>query len=134
MIAPGSEPIRQARLAGKMPDELIIVSLVGPLPMESNRIVLANPGATYDWRMMRGLQVCIFAKQKTAFRKTVLDIGCKFPAKLFLWDVDAKEGADCIVHLTDKGMDKIRHDAGDVDVIYWPWVRWENRVFAGDEK
>lgn len=131
MIAPGAEPIRQARLAGKMPDELIIVSLVGPLESEANRIVLAHPGTTYDWRMMRGLQVCVFAKQRTPFRKTVLDIGCKLPAKLFLWDVDAKEGADCIVHFTDKGMEKIRHDAGDVEVIYWPWTVYENKLFEG---
>lgn len=130
MIAPGAEPIRQARLAGKMPDELIIVSLVGPLD-ESNRVVIAHPAMTYDWRMMRGLQVCVFAKQRTPLRKTVRDIGCKLPAKLFLWDVDAKEGADCIVCLTDKGMDKIRHDAGDVEVIYWPWTAYENKQFEG---
>ena len=132
MIAPGAEPIRRARLEGKAPSELIIVSLVGPLPDEANPVLIANPGAAYDWRILRGLQVCIFAKPRTPYKRTVLEIGCKFPKRLYLWDVEEKTGADCIIHLTDKGMEKTRHDAGDVDVIYWPWTRFENEKFRGN--
>ena len=59
MIAKNAQPIIDARLRGKKPADMVIVSLVGPVGME-NPTVFADPAQQYDWRWCRGLDVCVY--------------------------------------------------------------------------
>ncbi|MCT9125386.1 hypothetical protein [Cupriavidus gilardii] len=127
----GAKPILDARLQGKRPADLLIVSLVGALD-EMNPVVLANPDRDYDWRWMRGLKACVFAKPGVRFFPVVRAIGQCAPEWLGLWDVESNEGADCIVHLLPESLDKRRFEASDYGVIFWPWVDFENKQFRGE--
>lgn len=129
----GAKPILDARLQGKRPADLVIVSLVGPLD-EVNPVVLANPDREYDWRWMRGLKACVFAKPGVRFAPTVIGIGRFAPEWLGLWDVESHEGADCIVHIKPDSLDKRGFAATDYAAIYWPWTQYENKQFRGNDE
>lgn len=129
----GARPIVEARRAGQKPSDLVIVSLVGALPDEVNPVVQATANA-YDWRFMRGLQACIFARPGQAITRLARAIGCHSPAWLAVWDVENGEGADAIVHLSFAAIDtaKTRFQETDFSVIFWPWLACENQQFRGE--
>lgn len=125
----GAQPILQARLRGETAADLVIVSLVGALD-EGNPVVVAN-GAEHDWRFCRALQVCIFGKVGTPNRQVAMAIGMNLPKRLYLWDVEAKEGTDVTVCLKVSAIDKRRDDIkpSDWTAILAPWNRWQNKTF-----
>jgi hypothetical protein len=59
MIALNAQPIIDARMRGFKPDDLVLVSLVGHVHAK-NHTVRAIPGVTYDWRWVRGLELCVW--------------------------------------------------------------------------
>lgn len=132
MLPYGARPILDARLQGKRPADLLVVSLVGPLD-EPNPVIVAAAGKPYDWRWMRGLKACVFARPGVRFAPVVLEIGRHAPKWLAVWDVDSHEGADCIVHLKPESLDKRQFGAGDYAVIFWPWTAYENKQFEGKQ-
>lgn len=127
----GARPILQARMNGEKPADLIIVSQVGALPDESNPVVISD-GQTYDWRFLRGLIVCIFCRQGTPTRHLAIEIGCRMPSKLMLWDVETKRGADVTSHIKLDALDlrpsefeKPRNWTAFID----PWLDFQNKQF-----
>lgn len=128
-LPPGARSILESRIKGDKPSDLVIVSLVGSLP-DGNPVVLAD-GPEFDWRWCRGLEICIFGKVGTPNRQTAIAIGMNLPAKLFLWDVEAKVGTDVIVHLRESGLQKPASQIGMADwtAILDPWIDWQNRMF-----
>lgn len=125
----GASRILESRMKGEKPSDLVIVSLVGPVD-EGNPVVLAN-GPEHDWRFCRGLHVCIFGKVGTPNRQTGLAIGSNIPSRLYLWDVEAKEGTELIVHLRESALKKRAGEfkTSDWAAILWPWSDWQNRTF-----
>lgn len=130
----GAQRIIDLRMRGVVPDDLVIVSLVGPLP-DGNPLILAD-GSDYDWRFLRGLRVCIFGRVGTPNRQTAIAIGRNLPERLWLWDVDAREGADVICHIRLNSLDKGFRNlaASDWSAFVWPWSEWENKQFEGNRK
>lgn len=128
-IPNGAQRIIDLRMRGEIPADLVLVSLVGPLP-DGNPIVTAD-GPDYDWRFCRGLPVCIFGKVGTPNRQTAIAIGMNLPDRIWLWDVEAKSGADVIVHIRDKALDKRQFGMSDWTAFIWPWSDWQNRKFEG---
>lgn len=128
----GAKPILESRMRGEKPADLVIVSLVGRVP-DDNPVVIAD-GANYDWRWCRGLQVCIFGKVGTPNRQVAIEIGRCLPAKLFLWDVEAKHGTDVITHIRTTSLDKRADElkASDWAAMLWPWSEWQNKQFMGE--
>lgn len=127
MLPKNAESIVQMRRKGMKPDDLVIVSLVGSLP-ETNHVVIAD-GPEYDWRWCRGLKICIFGKVGTSNRQTAIAIGANLPAKLHLWDVEAKNGADVMVHIRESSINKREFKISDWSAFLWPWSEWQNREF-----
>lgn len=130
MLPYGARPIVEARMQGKRPAEMLVVSLVGHLD-EMNPVVVADPSKAYDWRFVIGLEVCVFAKPGVKFHPVVCELYRHAPAWIGLWDVESQEGADCIVHLKPEAMNKSRFVGADFDAIYWPWLKSENKEFRG---
>lgn len=129
----GAQPIIEARLrTGAKPEDMVIVSLVGPLE-DGNPVVLAD-GPEHDWRFLRGLRVCVFGKVGTPNRQTAIAIGTCLPSWLALWDMESKEGADVIVHIRESALDlpkdQLRKSA-NWTAILWPWSPWQNKIFKG---
>ncbi|USE81138.1 hypothetical protein NDR89_15570 [Cupriavidus gilardii] len=127
----GAKPILEARMrAGAKPSDMVIVSLVGRLD-EGNPVVVAD-GPEYDWRFLRGLQVCLFGKPGTPNRQVAIAIGACLPERLWLWDVESKKGADVIAHVRLEAIDLPHKELRKVSnwtAILSPWVDWQNRRF-----
>lgn len=114
MIAPNAQEILDARLQGLKPAEMILVSLVGTL-REVNHTVLASPHEVYDWRWVRGLDICVYIDAKVEWRRTVLALAHCCPGQLFLWDITSRRGAN--VYL------KPSHPASEArDARSWKWI------------
>lgn len=128
MLPTGASQIFEARLRGKRPADLVIVSMVGHL-REANPVVLADGD---DWRWVEGLQVCIFAKRGCKHRELALQIAYYGPAWLALWDVENEEGAEIWPHLRADRLNQNRFTADDFTANYWPWVEWQNKQFRGE--
>lgn len=126
-IPHGAQEILDANKAGKRPDELVIVSLVGNLA-ELNKTLIAD-GPDYDWRFVFGLEICIFSRPGKPTLNTTMAIGRNLPARLMVWDVENKEGADASVHVNLDALDKPYLWPQDWSVIWTPWLAWENKKF-----
>ena len=129
-IPNGAQRIIDLRMRGEIPADLVIVSLVGPLP-DGNPIVIAD-GPEYDWRFCRNLPVCIFGKVGIPNSQTAIAVGACLPSKLFLWDVEAREGADVIVHIKQSSIDLPPAQllrTNNWTAFLWPWSDWQNKEF-----
>lgn len=128
MLPTGAKPIVDARIAGKRPDDLLIVSLVGRLNGERNPVVLADGD---DWRFIEGMQVCLFARKGTPFQQRAAEVAFYGPKWLGLWDVENHEGADVIAHIRTDRLDQNRFTPADFTAMFWPWSAWQNQQFEG---
>jgi hypothetical protein len=96
----GAYPIHQARLYGKRPDELVLVSTVGGLPNEGNPVVVFPVGEDprhFDWRWALGLEVLVVFDEQTkltarVIARLLLDQKHKGLAQAFLWRADKQRG------------------------------------------
>jgi len=129
-IPKGAQPIIDARMRGQKPDELILVSLIGPVA-ETNHTVFVDPDSTYDWRWVIGLQLCLMVNAQT--RKPAWDmllaIGKESPAQLHVWNVDEFKGARIVVLPHPDDIEKSR------SAWRWarestPWSDFDNENFA----
>lgn len=127
MLATGAEPILQARLNGKRPADLLIVSMVGRVP-EANPVILADGD---DWRFLEGLRVCVFTVKGKPFRDLCRQIAFCGPAWLGLWDVENREGADVLSRIRADRINNKRFGEQDFEVWFDPWSAWQNKQFEG---
>lgn len=93
----GAREIAWARANGQRPAEMLLVSLIGPLPGERNPIVLARPERNYDWRWAAGLEMLIVADSTTDPRRVkrtleALERLDPLPDYLGLWLADKQSG------------------------------------------
>ncbi len=126
MLPTGAKPIVDARIAGKRPADLLIVSLVGRLPAEVNPVVQADGD---DWRFIEGLKVCVFARPGTPFREVCKRIAYCGPAWLGLWDVENREGATVHLWIRPESIDNRRFSIDDFTLDIDAWIPWQNRIF-----
>lgn len=96
----GAYPILNARLSGKKPAELILISTVGYLRGEDNPVVVVDPGVDprdFDWRWSRGLETIVVFDEETKLTARVttrclLDQKHQGFAQTFLWRADKQRG------------------------------------------
>ena len=70
-LAYGAQQIWDMRMQGKRPNEIVFVSLVGPL-VDGNFQVLLDPAdriSTFDWRWVRDLSVCLVYHDKVPHQR-----------------------------------------------------------------
>lgn len=125
MTPTGAAPILQARINGKRPADMLIVSMVGRV-QEANPVILADGN---DWRFVEGLKVCVFAKRGKPFRELCKQIAYCGPAWLGLWDVENREGADVYLTLDPEKIDKHGFTINDFNLDFDAWIPWQNRIF-----
>ena len=105
----GAEPIHSARLSGKKPSELVLISTIGGLPNEVNPVVVVPVGerpVDFDWRWSLGLQtVVIFGQESKVTAKGVtrclLDQKQNGFRETYLWDADRQRGWVAMEGMTD---------------------------------
>lgn len=127
MIPQGAEPIIAARLKGKRPADMVIVSL-GEKPDCLNPIVYAKTGIAYDWRWVRGLEVCVYITNDDDWPDLVKDIAMHRPAYLELWNYVEKWGAHVYLIPTAQTVDRpVRQWRFELDFL--PWMDFQNKDF-----
>lgn len=128
ILANGARQIVDARMKGLKPADLIIVSLIGPTD-DLNTTVYARPNTAYDWRWTAGLDIALYANQKTVWEPTAKAIALRKPKTLTLWDVERFEGAEVytlpMVEDIEKPQETWRHA-----LHFIPWLDFQNRQFA----
>jgi len=129
-LAKGAQPIIDARKRGQKPNELILVSLIGPTG-EANHTVFASVDIAYDWRWTVGLQVCLVVNEATRRHAAEIlrAIGKELPAQLHIWSVDDFKGARVTVLPLEDDIDKHRKDWRWA-IEFAPWMERDNYVFA----
>jgi len=98
-------PILQARMKGLRPAGLVIVSLRGRV-LTQQPLVLAELGVDYDWRWVRGLDVCVYVCDRDAWALTLKAIALAEPANLDVWNPDDKCGMHVYLIPTAKDVGK----------------------------
>lgn len=124
MIADLAAPIIAARMKGKKPADLVIVSLVGPV-VSDNPVVFAKADQVYDWRWVRGLDVCVYMADGIDWQAILMDIARQRPTHLSLWDHAGQWGT--AVYLLPRADDigrPIRSWKFELDFV--PWMDFQN--------
>jgi hypothetical protein len=127
MLALNAEPILKARLRGFRPEAMVIASLVGHVHAE-NPIVRAAPGVDYDWRWVRGIEVCAYVGDEPNWHETVQAIARQRPDWLGLWNCAGHWGANVYLIPTADDVSKpVREWAYELDFL--PWLEFQNDDF-----
>lgn len=96
----GAHNIYQARLVGKKPSELVLISVVGVLPRETNPVVIFDceeDPRTYDWRWAVGLSAALVFDERSKLTARVitdriLNNQSSLGRELYLWRADKQKG------------------------------------------
>lgn len=129
MIPPGSEKIIAARMKGKKPAAMVLVTLGEAPTGVDNPVVKASPAIAYDWRFVRGLEVCVYVTDDDDWPMLVKDIAMQRPDYLGLWNRVGKWGAHVYLPPTADSVDKpVRNWRYELDFL--PWMDFENQDFV----
>lgn len=127
MIATNAEAILAARMKGLKPADMVIVSLVGPVGMD-NPTVFAKPEVAYDWRWVRGLDVCLYLNDDQEWPDLLKSVALQRPEHLSLWSHSGEWGAK--VYLIPSATDiakPVRSWKYELDFL--PWLDFQNKDF-----
>jgi hypothetical protein len=127
MIATNAEAILAARMKGLKPADMVIVSLVGPVGMD-NPTVFAKPEVAYDWRWVRGLDVCLYLNDDQEWPDLLKTIALQRPEHLNLWSHSGEWGAKVYLVPTATDIAKpVRSWKYELDFL--PWLDFQNKDF-----
>jgi hypothetical protein len=130
MILPfGAKPILDARMQGRRPKDMVLISMVGPLPDELNPVVLADRDVSYDWTWVRGLPVCFWTHPKGQIARHILDCSKAAPGAIYVWDCVNARGYDVSVCPTVESIDRPR-EQWDMRIESLPWLPFQDIHFA----
>lgn len=119
MIATNADKIIAARMKGMRPADMVIVSLEDHLKT-NNPVVYAKDNIAYDWRWVRGLDICVYIKDSNNWAPMVKAIAQQMPEYLCVWNFSAEWGAQVVLILADGDLDRHRrHWRYDIDFRIW---------------
>lgn len=132
MIAANAERVLNARLKGFRPDEMIMVSVTGKV-YTANHVVYAKPDEVYDWRWVRGLDICVRIGIEPNWVAMLKAIEQHQPAYLCIWHEIEQWGAQVRLFptLTDIGKPRSEWTA---ELDFTEWMAFQNRDFAEGRK
>lgn len=128
MIPPNADKIIEARLKGFRPAAMVIVTLgEGPSGID-NPIVPVRLGIAYDWRWVRGLEVCLYVNDADEWPVLLEDIAKQQPEYLGLWNYESRWGTDVYYFPTLDTVDRPpRQWRRELDFL--PWMDFQNKDF-----
>ena len=123
----GAQPILASRMKGLKPADMVIVSMTGPVVSE-NPVVRIKTGAEYDWRWVRGLDVCLYIADEDDWHIVLKQIALHRPAHLSLWTPASKWGAKVYLIPAASDLGKpVRSWRYELDFL--PWMDFQNQDF-----
>lgn len=120
-------PILKARMKGLRPAGMVIISTTGPVWTEQP-LVRAEPGAAYDWRWVRGLDVCLYVRDGDDWAVTMKAIALARPEHLSLWHSAGKWGAKAYLVPTAQDVGK-PVSMWTYELDFLPWMDFQNDDF-----
>src|SRR3972149_775637 len=127
MICTNAEIIVAARMKGKKPVDMVIVSMVGQVGVE-NPTVFAKVDTPYDWRWVRDLDVCVYLHDDHDWPDILKAIALNRPSHLSLWNVSGHWGAT--VHLIPSESDIAKPPRyWKFELDFMPWMDFQNEDF-----
>lgn len=95
-IPRGAYQIHQARLSGRKPAEMVLISTVGGLPGEANPVVEIpddHDPRQYEWRWLTGLQAAlVFVESTKLTARVTLKEVLRYTPEAYLWRADLQNG------------------------------------------
>lgn len=125
----GAIPILQARQRGKKPADMVLISMIGALPKESNPVVIADKPVEYRWDWIKGLAACFWTTPGTYLAKHVLDCAKARPSSLILWDYANEKGYDLSVLPTVESIERPK-EQWEMRIIADRWLPFQEKQFA----
>lgn len=126
-IPPGAEPILASRMKGYKPLDMVIVSMTGPVITE-NPVARIETGKVYDWRWVRGLDLCLYIDDAADWHIPLKQIALQRPEHLSLWTPASKWGAK--VYLIPTAQDVSRPvSLWSYELDFLPWMDFQNKDF-----
>jgi hypothetical protein len=131
-LAHGAEPILRARLKGKRPADMVLIVL-GASVQTDNPVVYAQCDERYDWRWVRGLDVCVYLTNDDDWPGIVTEIARCWPAHVELWNRVDQWGAHAYLAPTPDTVDKPR-PMWKFDLDFLPWMAFQNDDFIAGRR
>lgn len=127
MIADHADKIIAARVKGFRPADMVMVFLSAAQKTD-NPFVIAKPGIAYDWRWVRGLDVCMYVNDADDWGALAKDIAMQHPDYLGIWNYESKWGARVyLVPTADDVAKPKRQWRFDIDFLIW--MDFQNKDF-----
>lgn len=127
MIATNAAEIIAARMKGFKPVDMVIVSLVGPVP-SIVPIVFAKVGMAYDWRWVRDLDICLYIGAEDDWSTILKDIALQRPEHLNVWSYTEDWGAK--VYLVPTAADIVKPvSQWRYELDFLIWMDFQNEDF-----
>jgi hypothetical protein len=127
MIAEHADKIIAARLKGQRPADMVIVFL-GAEQKTRNPFVVAKPGIAYDWRWVRGLDICLFVSDADDWGAMAKDIALQCPAYFGIWNHESKWGATVWLMPTAADVTRPKRQ-WRFDIDFSVWMDFQNKDF-----
>lgn len=128
MIPEGADAIIAARLKGFKPAAMILVTMSEKPQGVDNPIIVAKHGVAYDWRWVRGLEVCMCVADDDDWPLLLEDIAKQNPEYLGLWNYQSEWGTHVYYLPTIDTIDRPRRQwRRELDFL--PWMDFENKDF-----
>lgn len=126
-LAEGAQAIIAQRMKGYKPADMVIVSLCGKVKT-NNPLVLADASKAYDWRWVRGLDVCLYIADAVDWPGLMKAIALCRPDNLCLWDHGGAWGATVYLPPTVDDLGKPRR-FWKFELDFLPWLDCQNDDF-----
>lgn len=131
-LAKGAQPILDARMQGRRPADLVLVALAEPL-QTNNPVVYADAATRYDWRWVRGLDLCLYVADGDDWPGILEDIARARPAHLELWNHEGQWGAHVYLIPTAQDVEKpVSMWRQELDFL--PWLDCQNQDFIASRR
>lgn len=127
LIPTGAERIIAARVKGYRPADMVLI-YVGRSRDSGNPSVVADTHVAYDWRWVRGLDVCLMVNDEDDWGVMAKDIAKQRPIYIGIWNYVGNWGATIYLIPTAADVDRPPR-VWKYDLDFLPWLDFQNEDF-----
>lgn len=132
LIPTGAERIIAARVKGYRPADMVLVCLRHSRE-SGNPLVVADAHVAYDWRWVRGLDVCLMVNEDDDWGAMAKDIAKQRPSFIGIWNDVGMWGAT--IYLIPTLADTTRPvRTWNYDLDFLPWMDFQNDDFINGQQ
>ena len=131
MLPAGAKQILSARLSGKRPEDMVLISTIGKLPY-TNPVIELDTGTEYDWTWIIGLPCCFIGlvdkNLLTHIENAATALKTHLPDKWLIWDNDNEMGMSAW-YLPDAETIRLSKKNWGYEFSFIDWTDYQNEQF-----